>query len=108
MASVIKHDEAFITEINGGIRRVLSHTPDMMVVEIEFEKGAVGKTHTHPHVQSSYVKNGKFEYTVGDEKNIISEGDSITVENGELHGCVCLEKGTLIDVFSPEREDFLK
>jgi hypothetical protein len=25
----------------------------------------------------------------------------------ELHGCVCLEEGVLIDVFSPHRADFL-
>ena len=28
-------------------------------------------------------------------------------EDGVVHGCTCLEAGTLLDVFSPMREDFL-
>ncbi|MDN6549994.1 MAG: cupin domain-containing protein, partial [Enterobacterales bacterium] len=24
-----------------------------------------------------------------------------------MHGCVCIEAGTLIDVFTPQREDFI-
>ena len=107
MANIARHDSALITQIDGGVRRVLSHTKDMMVVEITFEEGAIGKAHTHAHIQSSYVKSGKFEYTVGAKKHIVCEGDSLTFEPNELHGCVCLEKGVLIDVFSPERVDFL-
>ena len=35
-------------------------------------------------------------------------GDSIVVPSGLPHGTVCLEKGVLLDVFTPLREDFLK
>jgi len=24
-----------------------------------------------------------------------------------MHGCVCLEKGILVDIFTPMREDFI-
>jgi quercetin dioxygenase-like cupin family protein len=29
------------------------------------------------------------------------------VPSNVVHGCVCLEAGMLVDVFSPHREDFL-
>ena len=96
-------------DIGGGVmRKVLSYTPDMMVVEITFPAGGVGAVHTHPHLQSSYVKSGEFEYTVGEEKVVVREGDSLTFQPDEIHGCVCLRAGVLVDVFSPMREDFLK
>ena len=45
--------------------------------------------------------------TVGDEKKIIRTGDGYYVKPHTIHGCVCIEPGVLIDVFSPHREDFL-
>ena len=109
MGSVCKNSEALYQDLGGGVvRRILSHTPGMMVVEITFAEGGVGAVHTHPHLQSSYVKSGEFEYTVGEEKVNGHEGDSLTFLPDEPHGCVCLKAGVLVDVFSPEREDFLK
>jgi quercetin dioxygenase-like cupin family protein len=35
-------------------------------------------------------------------------GDSIVVESGKVHGCACVKAGTLLDVFTPMREDFIK
>ncbi len=109
MGSVTVNNEALVQQLDGGvIRKILSHTAGMMVVEITFPAGGVGAVHTHPHLQSSYVKSGEFEYTVGDKKVIVHEGDSLTFEPDEPHGCVCLKAGVLVDVFSPAREDFLK
>ena len=109
MGSVTVNSEAIVQMLDGGVvRKILSHTEGMMVVEITFPAGGVGAVHTHPHLQSSYVKSGEFEYTVGDKKVIVHEGDSLTFEPDEPHGCVCLKSGVLVDVFSPAREDFLK
>jgi len=79
-----------------------------MLVKAKFEKGGVGALHQHPHSQATYVDSGVFEMTIGDEKRIIRKGDGYYVPPGIVHGCVCLEAGMLIDVFSPHREDFLK
>lgn len=57
---------------------------------------------------ATYVASGKFELTIGDEKRILEAGDGYYVAPDELHGCVCLEAGILIDTFSPMRADFLK
>ena len=103
------HDETTLTELGGGLsRRILAHDKMMMAVEVCFEKGAVGAVHKHPHVQISYVLEGKFEATVGGETVIISVGDTYYTAPDEPHGVVCLEKGKLLDIFTPEREDFLR
>ncbi len=103
------HSETELIDLGNGIkRRILSHGEDMMAVEVIFEEGAVGAMHTHPHVQISYVLEGKFEAEIDGVKKIISVGDTYYTVHDAPHGVVCLEKGRLLDIFTPERKDFLK
>ncbi len=91
-----------------GVERIVkSYTDELMVVENHFKKGAIGALHSHPHTQITYVVSGKFEFTIGDEKKIVTAGDTMLKKNGILHGCVCLEEGVLLDIFSPMRGDFV-
>ena len=89
-------------------RQIMGYDGQLMVVKVHFDKGAVGALHEHYHSQATYVASGKFELTIGNEKKVLSEGDGYYVAPDEIHGCVCLEEGVLIDVFSPHRADFLK
>ena len=74
-----------------GIRRqIMGYDGQLMMVKVEFEKGAVGTLHEHYR------------------KEILSTGDGYYVAPDEPHGCVCLEAGVLIDTFSPMRADFLE
>lgn len=92
----------------GVTRQVLADHPDLMVVAFEFAKqGAEGKLHHHPHIQSTFVKSGKFVFTIDDKEFDVEPGDSFVVPTNAVHGCVCLEPGTLIDSFTPRRDDFL-
>lgn len=91
----------------GVTRQVLSEAPDLMVVAFRFQKGAEGKLHNHPHVQSTYVQTGRFRFTMGDEEMEVGPGDSFVIPSNVVHGCTCLEPGTLIDGFTPRRDDFL-
>lgn len=105
---VVKNNEVPLRELGGGVsRKVLAHLPQMMVVEVRFDKGGVGAPHTHPHVQCTYVKSGVFDFTIEGEVRRVSEGDSIAFLPDVLHGTHCVEAGTLIDVFTPQRDDFL-
>ncbi|MBQ2794147.1 MAG: cupin domain-containing protein [Clostridia bacterium] len=97
------------TDLGGGVRRkVLAHDESIMTVEVSFDTGAVGSVHTHPHSQISYCVSGSFRADIGGEVKIISVGDSYVVAPNLPHGVVCLSAGTLVDVFAPAREDFLK
>lgn len=92
---------------DGVTRQVLSHCDNLMICRMHFRKGAVGALHSHVHEQMSYVISGRFEFTIGDEKYTVGAGDTLYKHSGITHGCVCLEEGELIDVFTPQREDFL-
>lgn len=92
---------------NGVVRRVLAYSGDVMTVENQFEKGAIGALHSHPHTQITYVASGAFEFEIDGEKHIVRTGDTLLKTDGVIHGCVCLEAGVLVDIFTPYREDFV-
>ncbi|MBA1884155.1 cupin domain-containing protein, partial [Escherichia coli] len=56
----------------------------------------------------TYVLSGIFEFTIGDEVRTVKTGDTLYMQPNIVHGCKCLEKGVLLDIFTPQRQDFLK
>lgn len=92
---------------DGNRRRVILHTDELMMVEFAFEKGGVGALHSHPHVQSSYVAEGRFEVTIDGVGEIVETGGAFIVPSGIVHGVRALEAGRLVDTFTPHRADFL-
>ncbi len=102
------HQDVTPIDLGGGTeRRILAYDGALMAVEVAFETGSEGAPPTHPHTQMSYVLSGSFRYSVEDESVILNPGDSVVVPGGLVHGTVCLEKGVLLDVFNPKRDDFL-
>lgn len=91
----------------GVTRQVLADSPELMVVAFTFEQGAEGKLHNHPHVQSTYVQQGRFVFTVDGLEKEVGPGDSFVIPTQAVHGCRCVEPGQLIDTFTPRRDDFL-
>lgn len=92
----------------GVTRQVLSESPELMVVAFRFgHEGAEGKLHNHPHIQSTYVESGRFLFQVDGQEIEVGPGDSFVIPSMAIHGCRCLEPGTLIDTFTPRRDDFL-
>lgn len=92
---------------DGNRRRVILYTEELMMVEFAFEKGGIGAVHSHPHVQSSYVAEGRFEVTIDGETAIVEEGGAFIVPSSLVHGVKALEAGRLVDTFAPHRADFL-
>lgn len=107
-AKVIHHQDTVLQELGGGTsRKVLAYNDQMMIVEVHMEVGAIGAAHRHPHMQSTYVQSGRFRFTIDGEDVEVSQGDTIAFPSDILHGTVCLEKGVLLDIFTPMRADFL-
>jgi len=92
----------------GVTRQVLADHPDLMVVAFTFAKeGAEGKLHNHPHIQSTFVQSGRFTFSIDGDEMEVGPGDSFVIPTNAVHGCVCHDPGTLIDSFTPRRDDFL-
>jgi quercetin dioxygenase-like cupin family protein len=98
------------TELGDGIRRkIVGHTAQLMSVLVQFDKGAVGTPHAHEvHDQIAYVLAGSFEADVAGVKRVLRVGDAFVAAHTCPHGVVALEAGsTLLDQFSPPRDDYL-
>lgn len=110
MKGIVRHhQEVQPIQLGGGTeRRILAYNDSLMAVEVSFEAGSEGAPHAHPHTQMSYALSGSFRYSIEGESVILNPGDSVVVPGGLVHSTVCLEKGVLLDVFTPMREDFLK
>lgn len=91
----------------GVCRKVLAYGDELMCVENHFKKGAVGALHHHPHTQITYVVSGRFEFEIDGVKRIVNPGDALLKRNEIEHGCVCLEEGILLDIFTPMRQEFV-
>jgi quercetin dioxygenase-like cupin family protein len=104
---ISKNSEVAAVDLGEGVKRkILASGGGLMTVQFDFEKGSVGYLHTHPHEQVGYVVKGSFEITLAGHKSIIKVGDTYYVPSNVEHGVVALEEGVLLDVFSPQREDF--
>lgn len=92
---------------DGLARQIFGYNDSILMAKVEFDVGAVGSVHSHPHSQVTYVESGEFDIIIDGVETRLGPGDSFYVEPHLDHGAVCRKAGVLIDVFSPVREDFL-
>jgi quercetin dioxygenase-like cupin family protein len=91
-----------------GVRRkIMAYDKCLMLVRVEFSTASIGALHHHYHSQITHVESGVFEVQINGVKKILKAGDAFYAPPNWVHGCICLEGGVLIDVFSPMREDFI-
>ena len=105
---IIRGHEAPTEPAEPGVtRQVLGHDPELMMVRVTFTEGAVGYIHSHPHRQVTYVERGRFAFMLDGTVTEVAQGDCWFVPPGVRHGATAIEAGSLIDVFTPARADFL-
>jgi len=105
----IENDEIDWEDTEQGIqRKIMAYDDRVMLVKVKFKTGGIGILHQHTHTQLSYVESGIFEIEIGGKKKILKGGDAFFIPPNTLHGAICIQKGILVDVFSPMREDFIK
>ena len=107
-AFLVANDIEWETVGDGVERKILGFDDQVMMVCVRFVQGAVGALHHHVHRQITYIESGSFEVAIDGKKKILQKGDCFFVSPDHVHGVVALEEGTLIDIFTPAREDFLK
>jgi len=106
---IVRNDDIKLDDLGKGVsRKILAHVTNVMMVEVNFVKGSIGEIHSHVHEQISYILKGSFELNIDGKKEIVKTGDTYYIEPNSLHGVLALEDAIILDVFTPQREDFLK
>ena len=95
-----------IDDVEGGERRILGMTDEMMLVHYTLPEGAVGEPHSHEETtQASFVIEGALELT-GAYSSTIEAGDSYIIPPKTEHGVRVIEDCKVIDAFSPPLEKY--
>ena len=86
---------------------VLAIGPKSMVTKMNFEAGDSVPFHSHPNEQSGYVVSGKYLLKLKDGVHFLTQGDSYAIPENTEHALEVIEKGNIIDFFTPPRQDYL-
>ncbi len=90
----------------GVVRRTLVSGDNLTLVEIRIATGAEVPEHTHPHEQAGHVAAGRVLFRIGEQEHELGPGDSYLIPGDLPHHVRALDAATLIEVFSPVREEF--
>lgn len=108
----LKATDGKATVVKPGIKRRLLHTPNLMMVAIEFHGGPwenPDPLHNHVHEQITYVAEGEvIFFSEGEPDQVLKKGDMVSIPSLKKHAIQLLSANAiLIDSFNPPREDFL-
>ena len=82
-----------------------------MVTKMNYVKGNFATTHQHPHEQCGYVISGEYRLKVKIPEETIDiflhAGDSYAIPGNTPHSFEVIEGAEVVDVFTPQREDYL-
>ncbi len=105
------HDrpESWHEVLPGARRRILSHGHGVMMVLYEIGPNTTIPRHSHPHVQSGLFLSGGGRFQVGTDTYRMVPGSAYSIPGGVPHELVTDASGPsrVLDVFVPERADFL-
>ena len=101
-----KWEELETKEPLHGVKMRVFTGENIQMVLFELEPGAEIPTHSHPHEQMGTVLEGKILLKVGEEERILSAGEGYRAPADVPHSGKALEKTTVLDVFSPPREEY--
>lgn len=108
---VVRKEEALKKVFKGVSLDSLAVGEKSMVTKMNYVKGNFATTHQHPHEQCGYVISGEYRLKVETSGNnidvLLHAGDSYAIPGNTPHSFEVLEGGEVVDVFTPQREDYL-
>ncbi len=95
-------------EIAPGIkRRTATAGASMYQMRAELAAGSRLPEHAHPQEQIAHVIKGRMKLIVAGVPHELAEGDTFYLGSNVPHGVETIEDTTVIDTFSPPRDDYL-
>jgi quercetin dioxygenase-like cupin family protein len=104
---ITKKANAIKRQFKGVKFDVLATGEKSMVTKMNYEVGDVVTDHSHPNEQSGYVISGKYLLKLKESNYILTQGDTYSIPENAGHALEVIKKGTIIDFFTPPRQDYL-
>jgi quercetin dioxygenase-like cupin family protein len=108
MFPLVSEQESPWIEIAPGIkRRTVTTGATMYQMRAELSAGSRLPEHMHPQEQIAHVIRGRMIMTVAGVPHELKAGDAFYIGSNMPHGVETIEDTTVIDTFSPPRDDYL-
>jgi quercetin dioxygenase-like cupin family protein len=96
-------------ELAPGARARTPYGERIMLSYLELDEGCEIPMHSHPHEQAGILRTGTMELMIGSETQLCQPGDMFIIPAHTQHAARPVGgPATLLDVFSPVREDYVK
>jgi quercetin dioxygenase-like cupin family protein len=79
----------------------------MYQMQAELKAGSRMPEHSHPQEQIAHVIKGRMKLIVQGEPHELAAGEAFYLARNVPHGVETIEDTTVIDTFSPPREEYL-
>ena len=80
---------------------------NVMLCDVTLQPHSESPLHSHPSEEMAIIIEGEFDMKMGDESQLLKQGDVFLAPPGVIHGGVTREHRTvMISVFSPPRKDY--
>src|SRR5262245_15999712 len=97
-----------VEELSPKIGRRMFHMDTMTVAYITLAQGAVVPRHHHPNEQVAIVIRGRLRFLVDGDEFVAEAGQTVPLAANVPHEVEALEDTEVLDVFSPQREDWIR
>jgi quercetin dioxygenase-like cupin family protein len=95
-------------KLNPSLTRQVIHTGEMTIARIRLAKGAIVPLHRHSNQQVSMVESGSLQFDMPNGSVILHAGDLLVIPSDAPHRVEALEESTATDLFTPQREDWIR
>jgi quercetin dioxygenase-like cupin family protein len=104
--SIVDLDKLPKKEIVPGFLGSMIHTDQVTVAYFDIKAGSILPEHHHVHEQISSLIKGEFELTIDGKIHQLKPGKVAVIPSNIPHSGKAITDCTIIDVFSPTRDDY--
>jgi len=101
-------DKNYSTVLKGLRMKTLVIGEETLLAEMHLTAKSDLPRHSHPYEQTGYLISGKLILHIGEEKYELQKNDSWCILKDIPHQAEVLEDSTVLELFSPPREDYKK
>jgi quercetin dioxygenase-like cupin family protein len=88
--------------------RQVIHSQRLTIARLALKQGAVVPSHAHANEQVTTVLTGRLRFLLDGRELELGAGETLEIGSNEAHGVVALEDSTILDLFAPRREDWIR
>jgi quercetin dioxygenase-like cupin family protein len=93
-------------EIVKGFDARFVHTQHLTLAYVDIKAGSILPEHHHVHEQVTNVLEGKLQFTLEGNTQILEYGKVVVIPSNAKHSAIALTDCKVMDVFYPCREDY--